>query len=92
MEFLVCAVRDEGAHQHGMVQRLVQRLARMVVGLAVALVVGLRLKHEVHLTPASRVGTIRSMLNAAQRSTGSGAAQERRRTGAAGGGRRASDC
>ena len=86
MEFLVCAVRDEGAHQHGMVQRLVQRLARMVVGLAVALVVGLRLKHEVHLTPASRVGTIRSMLNAAQRSTGSGAAQERRRTGAAGGG------
>eukprot|EP00964_Phaeocystis_antarctica_P120498 scaffold84245_cov49-Phaeocystis_antarctica.AAC.1 len=37
--FLVCAVRGEGvrAHQHGMVQRLVQLLA-VVVGVAVALV------------------------------------------------------
>ena len=61
------AVKSVGAHQHGMVQRLVQRLACMVVGVAVALRVGLRLKHGVVHLHSCQGGIIRSMLNAAVR-------------------------
>ena len=56
-------VRGEGvrAHQHGVVQRLVQRLA-VVVGVAVALV-----GHGVVHLHFCQGGSIRSMYSAAQR-------------------------
>ena len=78
----VCGARDEGAHQHGMVQRLVQRLACVVVCLAVALV-GLRLKHEVHLFSCQAGWTF------AQCSTQRSAAQGQQEAGGRRGRRRA---
>ena len=72
---MVCAVRGEGvlAHQHGMVQRLVQRLA-VVVGVAVALVV-----HDVvHLHSVSG-WELRSMHSAAHAGAAGGVQEAGRR-------------